>query len=295
MEFPTKISTVLNTKAWIWRLLLIIWIAEVIALTSICFSLQSHSDAPGVQDAPGNSRIGKPEPADRGASFQSLLFFEHYGIVPYQDRYKLNFSSNIHLIYETKCTILQAKQYLVMLIGYARVSTEDQDLGRQIDALNQAGCEVIYQEKISGGRTTRPELDKMLNSLQSGDVVIIQKLDRLGRSLSHLMELIKLFGTKEIGIKSLSDSFDTTTKQGMFIFQIMGAISEFERAMISERIKHALAFKKSQGVKIGRPKKDQKTLITEIVKLNEIGIKPDAIWKLLSITKSKYYRLLKQS
>jgi DNA invertase Pin-like site-specific DNA recombinase len=182
-----------------------------------------------------------------------------------------------------------------MIIGYARVSTEEQDLGRQLDALTTAGCTTIYQEKISGTKRSRPELDKMLASLQPGDVVIIQKLDRLGRSLQDLMDLIKLFKDREVGFKSLSDSFDTTSIQGLFIFQIMGAIAEFERGMISERIKHTLAFKRRNGIQLGRPKLDQKSLTKHIMRLKESGEKPMDIMRQMKISKAKMYRLIKHS
>jgi DNA invertase Pin-like site-specific DNA recombinase len=139
------------------------------------------------------------------------------------------------------------------LIGYARVSTDGQDLTRQTEALKEAGCNVIFEEKISGGKEQRPELDKMLKELKAGDCVVIQKLDRLGRSLSHLLKLIEGFKRDGIQFKSLTDNFDTTTSQGIFIFQIMAAVAELERSMIRERTKDGLRVKKSQGVTLGRP------------------------------------------
>lgn len=139
--------------------------------------------------------------------------------------------------------------------GYARVSTLDQDLGRQIQALQQAGCEKIYSDKVSGKKVKRPQLDALLDDLQAGDVVVIQKLDRLGRSLSHLIELVKTFDAKGVDFISLTDNFNTTTSQGRLIFNIMGSIAEFERDLISERTKNGLAYVKSQGRVLGRPDK----------------------------------------
>ena len=124
-----------------------------------------------------------------------------------------------------------------MKIGYARVSTDDQDLGRQLQALRKAGCKMIFQENVSGANRNRPELDKMLAKLRPGDVIVIQKLDRLGRSLQHLIELVDHFRENKVGFVSLSDNFDTTTSQGKLLFNIMGAIAEFERDLISERTK----------------------------------------------------------
>lgn len=175
------------------------------------------------------------------------------------------------------------------LIGYARVSTEDQDLSRQVEALRAAGCELIFQEKISGGKEDRPELGKMLEELKPGDCVVIQKLDRLGRSLSHLLRLVEGFKRDKIHFRSLTDNFDTTTSQGVFVFQIMAAVAELERSMIRERTRDGLRVKKLQGVRLGRPVKDNTQLIASID-----WSRPRAqIMEELKITESKYYALRK--
>jgi len=129
-----------------------------------------------------------------------------------------------------------------MKIGYARVSTQDQELGRQIEALEKAGCERIFQDKISGSKSSRPQLNDMLEVLQPGDIVVVQKLDRLGRSLKHLITLVD--GFKDMGVEfvSLSDGFDTTTSNGKLLFNIVGAIAEFERELIKERVKNGITF-----------------------------------------------------
>lgn len=106
-----------------------------------------------------------------------------------------------------------------MKIGYARVSTQEQNLDLQLDALKKAGCEKIYQEKVSGMKTYRAELSKLLTQLRAGDVVVIWKLDRLGRSLQHLVELTHELLEKEVGLQSLSDPTDTTTAQGRLVIQ----------------------------------------------------------------------------
>lgn len=152
-----------------------------------------------------------------------------------------------------------------MKIGYARVSTADQELGRQIADLEKYGCDVIYQEKISGKLAKRPELDKMLEALKAGDIVVIHKLDRLGRSLKHLIDLVQTFKVKQVDFISLNDNFNTTTSQGKLIFNIMGSIAEFERDMISERTKSGLAFIRSTGVKLGRPDKSKDQMIIDSV------------------------------
>ena len=140
-----------------------------------------------------------------------------------------------------------------MKIGYARVSTEEQELGGQILALKNAGCEVIYSDKISGTLSKRPELNRMIEALKPGDIVHVQKLDRLGRSLQHLISLVNLFKDKDVGFISLGDNFDTTTSNGRLLFNIIGSIAEFERDLISERTKNGLAYvKKTKNKVLGR-------------------------------------------
>lgn len=181
---------------------------------------------------------------------------------------------------------------IVMQIGYARVSTEDQDLGRQVQALQLAGCVSIFEEKISGGKHDRPELSKLLADIQPGDTLVVQKLDRLGRSLEHLLQIISDLKRRKIEFKSLSDAIDTNTASGKMMFQILGTIAEFERSMISERVKHSLAFKRSQGIILGRPKVNQSDLINAITERLEQKMKAKDIQKDLGLTGSRYHRLL---
>lgn len=143
-----------------------------------------------------------------------------------------------------------------MRIGYARISTVDQNLDLQIDALRAAGCERIFQDEgFSGAKAKRPGLDAAMAQLQRDDVLIVWKLDRLGRSLRHLIELIGLFEERGIGFSSLSDGIDTTTAIGKLFFHITGAFGEYERSLISERTKAGMAAARARGVKMGRPRK----------------------------------------
>lgn len=141
-----------------------------------------------------------------------------------------------------------------MIIGYARVSTKDQNLDLQIDALREAGCEKIYTEIASGGKTERPELNDLLRNIRSKDILVIWKLDRLGRSLKHLVELGNDLAKKEVGLRSLNDPIDTTTAQGRLIFNIFGSLAEFEKDIIKERTKAGLSSARSRGRLGGRPK-----------------------------------------
>lgn len=142
-----------------------------------------------------------------------------------------------------------------MLLGYARISTDEQSHNLQIDALRSAGCSRIFQENASGGLTSRPVLQQVLRTLKPGDTLVTWRLDRLGRSLSHLISLVALFEKREIRFKSLTEAIDTYSSTGRLLFHIMGALAEFERALISERTRAGMAAAKARGVQLGRPRK----------------------------------------
>ena len=140
-----------------------------------------------------------------------------------------------------------------MLIGYARVSTDDQNTQLQTDALERAGCNRIFREKASGAKTDRPELARVLDTLRKGDVLVVWKLDRLGRSLPHLIELVADFETRGIGFRSLTENIDTTSATGRMFFHMMGALAQFERDRIRERTLAGLVAARAQGRFGGRP------------------------------------------
>lgn len=142
-----------------------------------------------------------------------------------------------------------------MKIGYARVSTEEQNELVQLDILNAAGCEKLYIEKCSGKSKIRPQLDCMLDSLREGDVVVVQRLDRLGRSLKDLIELLDGFQSIKVQFVSLNENIDTTSAVGALAFHIIAAVAQFERQLISERTKAGLAFARTRGRKGGRRNK----------------------------------------
>jgi len=142
-----------------------------------------------------------------------------------------------------------------MMIGYARVSTDEQNPALQFDALQRAGCHRVFADYASGARTSRPVLDQVLAELRVGDVLVTWKLDRLGRSLSHLISLISQLEARGVAFRSLSEAIDTGTASGRLLFHIMGALAEFERALISERTRAGMAAAKSRGAVLGRPSK----------------------------------------
>ena len=174
-----------------------------------------------------------------------------------------------------------------MKIGYARVSTKEQNLSLQMDALEKEGCKTIFQEKISGAKADRPELRKMIEKLREGDVIITWKLDRLGRSLRDLVNLINEIQDKGAGLKSLNDHIDTTTPQGKLTFHLFASLAEFERDIIRERTKAGLEAARARGRKGGRPKglskeAQNKAMVAET--LYKQGRMPDDDREIMSVT-----------
>lgn len=143
-----------------------------------------------------------------------------------------------------------------MKIGYARVSTEDQNLDLQIEALTEAGCDRIITDQAQSGAKaaeTRPGFSEAMEVLNPGDLLVVWKLDRVGRSIADLIHLLKIFGDRGIEFRSLTDGIDTTTSGGRLVFHIMGALAEFERDLIQERTKAGLKAAKNRGQRLGRP------------------------------------------
>jgi DNA invertase Pin-like site-specific DNA recombinase len=140
-----------------------------------------------------------------------------------------------------------------MQIGYARISTGDQTLALQDDALKKAGCERLYQDIASGAKSERPGLAKALDQLRAGDTLVVWRLDRLGRSLQHLLATITDLDARGVGFKSLTENIDTTTSGGRLVFHIFGSIAEFERDLIRERTNAGLTAARARGHKGGRP------------------------------------------
>lgn len=184
-----------------------------------------------------------------------------------------------------------------MKIGYARVSTKDQMLDLQIDALNKEGCELIFKETASGVKTDRPELQKLLTHIRKGDMVVVYKLDRLGRSLKHLLEVVSELNTKEVGIKSINDAIDTTTPQGRLFFNISASFAEFERDLIRERTKSGLEAARARGRKGGRrqgmtKEAEQKAILAEIYyKEGKMGV--NQIATEIGVSKMTLYKYLR--
>ena len=140
-----------------------------------------------------------------------------------------------------------------MLIGYARVSTSDQRLDLQQDALRGVGCERIFTDTASGAKAGRPGLAAALDTCREGDILVVWKLDRLGRSLSHLVEVVQVLAERNVSFRSLQEQLDTTTSGGKLIFHLFASLAEFERDVIRERTNDGLAAARARGRKGGRP------------------------------------------
>jgi DNA invertase Pin-like site-specific DNA recombinase len=141
------------------------------------------------------------------------------------------------------------------LIGYARVSSIDQNLDLQRDALTAAGCAQVFEDTVSGAAVVRPGLEQAMAYLRPGDTFVVWRLDRLGRNLTHLISTVEALAQRGVGFKSLTEAIDTTTSGGMLIFQIFGALAEFERSLIRERTQAGLAAARARGKHGGRPPK----------------------------------------
>lgn len=176
-----------------------------------------------------------------------------------------------------------------MKIGYARVSTKDQNLDLQIDALKNAGCAIIFEENMSGAKSDRPELQRALHLLKEGDALVVYKLDRLSRSTQHLIEISNLLAEKKSDLQSTSDNIDTTTSAGKLFFTILGAIAQFERDLIIERTRAGLEAARNSGKKLGPKQKVDPKMVRALV---NSGMDKIEIRKQLKISKATLYRAL---
>ena len=156
-----------------------------------------------------------------------------------------------------------------MILGYARVSTQDQRLEAQLEALKAAGAQRIWSEKISGSKALRPELQALLDQLRPGDVVMVTKYDRLSRSLQDLLAIVELLQKKGAGFRSLAEDIDTTTPAGRLVFHVFASIAQFERERISERTKEGLAAARKRGRVGGRPPALSAERRAEVVRMRD--------------------------
>ena len=179
-----------------------------------------------------------------------------------------------------------------MTYGYARVSTSDQNLDRQQDALYNYGIDKLYCEKLSGTKKSRPELDRLLKDLVEGDTVVIESLSRLGRSVKNLSELMEIFNEKNIRLVSLKETIDTTSSTGRLLFTILSSLAQFERDVLVERTNEGLAAARARGRTGGRPPSDQVALQKAVALYKTKQYTLTEIKEITGISKSTLYRFI---
>lgn len=179
------------------------------------------------------------------------------------------------------------------LIGYARVSTQDQDTALQTDALEKVGCIEIFRDKCSGSAKDRPGLSQAMRFIRQGDTLVVWRLDRLGRSLSHLVHLVESLEEKGVGFRSLTEAIDTTTSGGKLIFNIMASLAQFERDLIRERTKAGLEAAKARGTKSGRPPAMTPVKFKQAKDLVAKGVSISFAAKAIGVSRSTLYNALK--
>lgn len=182
-----------------------------------------------------------------------------------------------------------------MLVGYARVSIIDQNLDLQLSALKESGCQKIYQDEISGTKTNRPGLDMALEVLRKNDTLVVWKLDRLGRTVKGLIDLVNQLHQKEIHFKSIIDNVDTSTPAGRFFFHVMASLAQMERELLGERTKAGLAAAKVKGRVGGRKRKMTQSKIESAKKLLAAGSLPKDVALNLGISVPTLYRWIPAS
>lgn len=185
---------------------------------------------------------------------------------------------------------------MAMTIGYARVSTQEQTFDLQKDALTKAGCEQIFDDTMSGAKAERPGLQEALSFMREGDVLVVWKLDRLGRSLKNLIALVTDLEARGVGFRSVTENIDTTTTGGKLVFHIFGALAEFERNLIRERTQAGLAAARARGRKGGRPRakglNDEKKLTMALALYNDKRNSVKDICRTFGVSRATFYRYL---
>ena len=181
-----------------------------------------------------------------------------------------------------------------MTLGYARVSTDEQNLDRQIDALSKYGVDILFNEKMSGTKRERPELNKLIERMSAGDTVIIESLSRLGRSTKDLIELMELFRERGVNLVSLKESINTSSSTGKLLFTLMSALAQFERDLISERTVEGLKAARARGRRGGRPKKNDEQIKKAVKMYNTKQYSLKEIEEMTGIKKSTLYRRMEK-
>jgi len=179
------------------------------------------------------------------------------------------------------------------LIGYARVSTDEQTTRLQLDALKGHGCALVFEDTESGSRRSRPQLDRCLQELHAGDTLVVRKLDRLGRSLRDLLDIAETLQSRGVALRSLTEHIDTATAAGKMLYAVLGAVAQFERDVLRERTVAGMRAAKRRGEHIGRPAALNTLQIREAERMIERGDSPNHVARVLRVGRSTLYRHLK--
>lgn len=182
----------------------------------------------------------------------------------------------------------------MMIFGYARVSTEDQSLDMQLDAFGKYGVDEVFEEKLSGTKKDRPQLERLLDKLRKGDKVVVYKLDRISRSTKHLIELAELFEAKGVEFVSIQDSIDTSTAMGRFFFRTMASIAELERDIISDRTKAGLEAARARGRHGGRPSAKKSKVEQALLMYDSKKYTVPQITEETGVSKTTLYKYIKE-
>ena len=180
-----------------------------------------------------------------------------------------------------------------MILGYARVSTSDQNLDRQKDALEKYGIDRLYCEKMSGTKKSRPELDRMMHEIEDGDTIVIESLSRLGRSVKNLAELMEVFNSRNIRLISLKETIDTTSSTGRLLFTILSSLAQFERDVLVERTREGLSAARARGRYGGRPRTNEAAVKKAVALYQTKQYSLKEIHQLTGVSASTIYRAVK--
>lgn len=180
-----------------------------------------------------------------------------------------------------------------MLIGYARVSTGDQSLALQIDALKAAGCEMVFEDQMTGASVVRPGLEKAFSHLRKGDTLVVWKLDRLGRTVKGLVEMVEVLQGKGVEFRSLTDSIDTSTSAGRFFFHVMAALAQMERELVRERTQAGLSAARARGRVGGRKAKVDESKKKAAKRMLESGMTATEVARTIGVSRATLYRSLR--
>ncbi len=176
------------------------------------------------------------------------------------------------------------------LVGYARVSTDEQTSGLQLDALKAAGCQRIFQDKLGGALRSRPQMDRALAELRAGDTLVVWKLDRLGRSLRNLLEIAETLHDRDVALRSLTEHIDTATAAGKMLYSVLGAVAQFERDVLRERTVAGIRAAQARGEHVGRPPALTASQIREARKMLDRGENASHVARVMRVGRSTLYR-----